>query len=301
LIDIRPAVDGPAEETLLDIIDRHGVMKDQTRRLESPFPLGRRLRAAVALAEIGDESAAATLAAHLADREPEIRIQAARGLGRMGWTPAIDAIVSGFAKETPWVRARYADTLLGFGSAATWPLVAYIRVNHHFESEGPVAAIRTLAVIGDDQAGQPLIEILHTATDPEVRLAAIEALGAIGSPRALPVLRNQARSADGRIRAGAVSALGEIGDRGALDLLASSLTDPEWWVRRNSAAAMVMIVGGIDRLYEALLNEDRFAADAAAEALADAGELISARQRIAGGNPRQKDLTLVGHMSGDGT
>jgi HEAT repeat protein len=250
----------------------------------------------VALAELGDDSAAGPLTEHLADREPEIRIQAARGLGRMGWTPAIDAIVARFAIETPWVRERFADTLLRFGSAATWPLLAYIRVNHRFESAGPVAAVRTVATLGDDQAVQPLIELLHEADDPEVRLSVIDALGSLGNPRAVPVLGNEVRSADWRVRAKAVSALGEIGDSGAIDLLADSMTDREWWVRRNSAAALAKIPGGSDRLFGALVGDDRYAADAAAEALADVGELAAARRRMDDGVPDERDLVLVGHM-----
>jgi HEAT repeat protein len=296
LIDVRNAVLGPEVVTLRGIVDRHGVIDRQMSRLESPFPLGRRLRAAVALAELGDESAAMRLMRHLDDREPEIRIQSARGLGRMGWTPAIDAIVARFPIETPWVRSRFADSLIGFGPDATWPLIAYVRINHHFESEGPVAAIRTLAAIGDDQAAQPLIEILHTATDAEIRIAAIETLGDLGSSRALPVLRNQARSADWRIRAKAVSAIGGIGDPGSTVLLERSLTDPDWWVRRNAAAALAQVPGGIDGLYDALVGDDRFAADAAAEALADAGELVAARRRFEDGETMERDRRLLEHM-----
>jgi hypothetical protein len=298
LIDVRNALSGQESETLRGIVDRHGVTERQVARLRSSFPLGRRLRAAVVLAELGDESAVDALMEHLGDREPEIRIQAARGLGRMRWTPAIDAVVDRFNIETPWVRSRFADTLVNFGTEATWPLLAYIRVNHTFESDGPVAAIRTLGAIGDDQVVQPLIGILHDATDVEVKLAAIETLGALASPSAGPVLRVTARSADWRVRAKSMTALAEIGDTGSLDLLAGALADREWWVRRNAAAALIRVPGGIDRLYEALVGDDRFAGDAAAEALADAGELSAARQRAGTGEGRSRDFALIGHMAG---
>ena len=300
LIDIRNAVVGPEVETLSGIVDRHGVITLQEARLRAQFPLGRRLKAAVALAELGDESAAATLMDHLADREPEVRIQAARGLGRMKWTPAIDAIVARFPVETPWVRTRFADTLLGFGAAATWPLIAYIRVNHHFEREGPVAAIRTLAALGDDQAAQPLIEVLRNATDVEVRIATIEALGLLGSLRAAPALRNQARSADWRVRAKAMSAIGDIGDARSVDLIASGLNDTNWWVRRNAAAALTRVKGGVDRLCAALVGDDQYAAHAAAEALTDAGEVGAARQRLDDGRPLERDRVLVERLIGVG-
>jgi HEAT repeat protein len=131
-----------------------------------------------------------------------------------------------------------------------------------------------------------------------VRIATIEALGSLGSLKTAPALRNQVRSADWRIRAKAVTALGEIGDTASLDLVSSCLTDPEWWVRRNAAAALAHIRGGIDRLYTALAGDDAFAADAAGEALADAGELTEARRRLGDGRPHERDRLLVDHMVG---
>lgn len=297
LIDVRSAVVGPELDTLHGIVDRFGVVKRQEARLRSPFPLGRRFRAAVALAELGDETSVGVLMEHLSDHEPEIRIQAARGLGRMRWTPAIDAIVARLGNEIPWVASRFADTLINFGRKATWPLLAYIRVNHRFESKGPALALRTLASIGDEEAVNPVMEILDQATDPEIAIAAVETLGVLGSPLSGERLREAARSPDWRIRAKAVAALGDIGDPSAAPILANSVTDENWWVRRNSAAALARLPAGIDHLYEVLNGPDAYAADAAAEALADTGELVAARKRMEEGGPTVKDLALLGHMA----
>jgi HEAT repeat protein len=297
LIDVRNAVVGSELDTLHGIVDRYRVARRQENRLRSSFPLGRRLRAAVALAEMGDEISADVLMEHLDDREHEIRIQAARGLGRMQWTPAIDAIVARLGTEIPWVASRFADTLVAFDRKATWPLIAYITVNHRFESKGPVLAIRTLASIGDQEAVRPIMEVLDQATDPEIAIAAVETLGVLRSPLAGERLLTAAVSPDWRIRAKAVTALGDIGDPSAATLLSSSLTDRNWWVRRNSAAALARLPGGLDHLYEALNGSDPYAADAAAEALADTGELVAARRRMEEGSPTVKDLALLGHMA----
>lgn len=297
LIDVRNAVLGPELDTLHGIVDRYGVARRQESRLRSPFPVGRRLRAAVALAEMGDESSADVLMEHLSDHEPEIRIQAARGLGRMKWTPAIDTIVERLGTEIPWVASRFADTLITFGRKATWPLIAYVRVNQRFESKGPALAIRTLAAIGDDEAVKPLMEVLDRATDPEIVIAAVETLGVLGSPLAGGRLEQAARSPDWRIRAKAAKALGDLGDPSAATVLSDTLTDRNWWVRRNSAAALARLPGGLDHLYRALNGSDAYAADAAAEALADTGELVEARRRMDEGSPTVKDLALLGHMA----
>lgn len=297
LIDVRNAVVGPGLDSLHRIVLRYGVTRKQESRLRSPFPLGRRLRAAVALAEMGDEPTAEVLMEHLSDREPEIRIQAARGLGRMRWTPAIDAIVERLGTENAWVASRFADTLLGFGRRATWPLLAYVRINQRFESRGPALAIRTLGSIGDDEAVRPLMGILDDAVDPEISIAAVEALGELRSPVALGRIREAATSDDWRIRAKAATAMATIGDPESAEVLAAGLSDPNWWVRRNSAAGLTQIPGGIEYLYRAINRSDPFGADAAAEALADTGELVSARKRLDEGAPTVRDLALLGHMS----
>jgi HEAT repeat protein len=300
LIDVRNAVVGPEAEIVHQIVDRYGVAKRLSRHLRSDFWLGRRLRAAVALAEIGDESSAETLTAFLDDPEPEIRIQAARGLGRMRWKPAIDRIIARFSIETPWVRARFADTLIGFGREATSPLIAYVRANHRFEQAGSVSAIATLAAIGDDQAVEPLIELLQSAEDTEVKISTVEALGYVGGAMAAPALRSIFKDRDWRVRAKAATALGEVGETASIGALTAALRDQNWWVRRNSAAALVRISGGIDALYRALGDDDPFAADAAAEALTDHGELMRARERVQSGQATDDDIALLRHMIGEG-
>jgi HEAT repeat protein len=293
LIDVRNTVIGPEADALGGLVDRFGIIGEASNRLDGGYLLTTRLQAAVTLAELADQSSAPVLMEHLSDRNSVIRIQCARGLGRIGWSPAIDAIVERFRDETPWVRSRFADTLVRFGRTATWPLIAYVKINHLFETEGPVTAIRTLATIGDDQAVKPLIEILTEATDLEVRIATIEALGILAGPLAIRPLRMAANDEDWRIRAKAATALGEIGDPAAARTLAASLTDENWWVRRNSAAALAELPDGLDHLYEALESEDLFARDAASEALADAGEVIAARHRVLEGEATDNDRLLV--------
>ncbi|MFP4072476.1 MAG: HEAT repeat domain-containing protein [Actinomycetota bacterium] len=295
LIDMRNAVTGDGISTLHRIVNQNGVIDRQIKRLDSRFSLGRRLRAAVSLAELGDESAVDALMRHLDDPQPEIRIQCARGLGRIQWTPAIEEIVWRFHFETPWVRARFSDTLTGFGTKATWPLLAYIRVNHRHDTNGPALALRTIAQIQDHQAVGPVLEILRETPNMESEIAAIETLGELGSPEALPVLLERLDATSWEVRTKSASALGGIGDPKATPRLRKAMRDESWWVRRAAAAAIAKLPGGIAELYAALDDHDPYAADAAAEALADAGELITAREKVINGDA--KSDPLLTHMS----
>jgi len=299
VIDMRNIVTGHEIETLAGIVDGLGLARRQEARLRSRFPLGRRLRAAVSLAEIGDETTATVLIEHLSDREPEIRIQCARGLGRMQHTAAIDAILERLDLEEAWVRARFADTLVRFGAKATWPLVAYIRVNlRHHDNEGVVEAIRVLGLIGDREVGPTLAGVLRVASDPEVAIATIEALGVVGGPLAIRPLKATFRSTDWRLRAKSATSLANIGDPSINPLLARGLEDANWWVRRNSAAGLASLPGGNEALVKAIGSDDPFARDAAAEALADCGALAAAREREEAGLATAEDSLLLSHMSG---
>jgi HEAT repeat protein len=299
VIDLRNTVAGPEVDKLALIANRFDLVSRQTARLRSRFPLGRRLRAAVSLAEMGDESSAQVLIEHLQDVEDEIRIQSARGLGRMGYSPAIDHILDRLEQESSWVLARFADTLVGFGKKASWPLMAYVKVN---QSGGVTAsvveAIRVLGTIGDRDIGPQLARVADLTENAEVKIAAVDALGAIGGPLALPSLLDAFYSNDWRVRAKAATALGEVGDPSVLSELSEGLTDGVWWVRRNSAAALTLVPGGLPALYRALTLEDLFARDAAAEALEDAGELAQARANHSQGVATRDELRLLRHMRG---
>jgi HEAT repeat protein len=298
VIDLRNVVTGVDASALAGILDRTGLAKRQEARLRRRFPLGGRLRASVALAEMGDESTAPVLLEFLDDPEPEIRIQCARGLGRMQHVEAIERILARFATEEAWVRARFADTLVGYGRKASSHLVRYVLGDlAESENQGVIEAIRVLGTIGDQEVGPALAAVLRVTVDPEVSLATIEALGQVGGPLAIRPVKYAFRSPDWRLRAKSATSLGLIGDPSANPALATGLEDSNWWVRRNCAAALAAIPGGSDHLFGALLSEDPFARDAAAEALADAGALTAAREREDAGAATEQDRLLLDHMA----
>jgi HEAT repeat protein len=142
-----------------------------------------------------------------------------------------------------------------------------------------------------------LATVLRVTVDPEVSLAAIEALGLVGGPLAIRPVKYAFRSPDWRLRAKSATSLGQIGDPSVNPALATGLEDPNWWVRRNCAAALAAIPGGSDHLFLALQSDDPFARDAAAEALADLGALTSARAREEAGTATEHDLLLLDHIA----
>lgn len=296
LIDLRAVIGGEEAEMLGDLVDRFDIARKQGHQLERRLHTDRRLRAAVALAELADESAAPILMTHLGDPEQEVRVQCARGLARMRWRPGIDAILERFEVESAWVRSRFADSLVDYGTTATWPLLSYIMMNHRFEIAGVPSAARTLGAIADADAVPHLLALLEDATDSEVQIAIVESLGMIGGPMDFDPVEKAARSEDWRLRAKAATALATLGDASVIPTLTLGLSDENWWVRRNSAASLTRFPGGIDVLYDTLRGPDPFARDAASEALAEIGHVIAARLRLEQGRGEARDFDLVEHV-----
>lgn len=190
--------------------------------------------------------------------------------------------------------------MVGFGAGAVWSLLAYIRVNHdHDDNEAVIEAIRVLGTIGERDVGPALIQLLDVFHDPELKIAAIDALGYIGGPLAVTPLVGFLDADDWRLRNKAAHSLGEIGDPLANPALRIGLEDENWWVRRSSAAALAGMPEGVEILHEALHAGDVFARDAAAEALADCGELGKARERRERGQATEADLELLSFMTED--
>ena len=107
------------------------------------------------------------------------------------------------------------------------------------------AALATLGQLGDPEHVDPLLEVFD---EPElvsiVRCGAIEGLGHLGLPRALPLLQSQAFHADFRVRLYAVGALARMPKALTKRVIHDvSMRDPHQQVRRAALAELDRMVG----------------------------------------------------------
>ncbi|GJG87451.1 hypothetical protein tb265_26320 [Gemmatimonadetes bacterium T265] len=136
--------------------------------------------AAWALGTAGDAAAAAALAAALGDASPAVRAAAVWGLGSVGPHEAPRALVALLADRDPKVRRLTA-----------WALYTI-----------------------EDPAAVPALQAaLRTEADPELRIAYVRALAALGE-QSVDALRTLLDSPDARIKAAAVRALAGAGGSG---------------------------------------------------------------------------------------
>ncbi|HEX7117993.1 MAG TPA: M56 family metallopeptidase [Longimicrobiales bacterium] len=100
------------------------------------------------------------------------------------------------------------------------------------------AAVQALGEIEDPRAVPALGAVARSDSDAEVRRSAIWALGEIGDPAAVPALGAVAASGDAEVAGMAVWALGEIGDPAAVPALSAALRNSDPGVRRRAAWAL---------------------------------------------------------------
>jgi HEAT repeat protein len=136
----------------------------------------------------------------------EARQQAIWVLGQIGGD--IEALLTAL-KDNDWTIKYAAAEALGNvrDPKAVEPLIGVLGER----GVGEVAA-KALGKIGDTRAVEPLIEITKdTSRTSNVRAAAVEGLGGIGSPEAIVVLKELASSGDGLMKYEAETALRKLG------------------------------------------------------------------------------------------
>lgn len=111
---------------------------------------------------------------------------------------------------------------------------------------GQTGTERWRAVSELRKMGRPAVEYLIINlwdTDKRVRMAAVDALGAIGDHRAYEHLVKMLDDPDHDVRFASVIALGELGDARAVEPLSKACHDPNCYVRTVAEEA-VMKLGG---------------------------------------------------------
>jgi HEAT repeat protein len=207
----------------------------------------RRAQAAMTLGDMGSATAVPGLVEALDDPDRDVRTAAARSLGRLDATEAVEAIASGLAdKRLPHVIGGQA--LLDIGSTA---IPALAQLTGSSESALRATAIELIGLTGGAMDARLAIDGLDDDS-AAVRIAAAGALRRLGAERAVERLRDLLSDPDPEVRAAAAESLGSAHDTGALEPLAemarTDLFEP--------AAAAAMALRSIDPVALAWLAEE---------------------------------------------
>ncbi len=219
-----------------------------------------RARAARALAAENRLASAALRASLLGDTFWGVRREAAKALRGNADADTREALRQGLRDPDPRVRAACVSAIGAEGAAVgSVVLDALARETSDLVA---AAALRALGEARAEGAWEALVAALGRESAGErLRVAALDGLVALGDPRALPlVLEQAAPGRDASLRKAAVAALGRFG-RGqavALSRLRRLLADDDRGVRAAAARALGELrdQGSREALRAALLQED---------------------------------------------
>lgn len=193
--------------------------------------------AAVALARLGQGSADQFLEA-MKDPDEGVRASAARALGQIG-RDGVDLLKKALASDaSASVRAEAAYSLGSFSDPASTPLLAAALA----DKSGRVrfAAARALAKRSEPSSTAALKKLSDQAPPPELALTAQAALAARGEDGDLSLAELTMGQKDAELRLLAVQALGASSKPQARDLLARAMReDADARVRAAAAAALI--------------------------------------------------------------
>lgn len=190
-----------------------------------------RALAARALGATGDADDVPRLTRVLGDARPPVRREAVLGLATLGRGPggsaAVHALVTALTDADPIVRERAATALAEIagpaherGTAST----ALLGLTRDEAPEVRVAALDALGALADPRASSAAIVALEDEVI-EVRLAALRTLTRVPSSVATPALV-RASEDDERTGRAALAALAQTEGRGALDAIVLALSRP---------------------------------------------------------------------------
>ncbi|GGY37235.1 HEAT repeat domain-containing protein [Streptomyces djakartensis] len=261
-------VSGRARTALVRLYERHGSLAQAVADLRSRSA-PRRGRAAQVLGRLQYRRAAPALCRLLDDRDHEVRMAAARALGRLADPLAVPHLLDSLhgARTVPPTtitaavasmgREAWSPVAAGLGDPA--PLVRAV-------------AIEVLGVTGAIARTPELVHVLRADPDLEVRIRAARALGRLGMPEGLePLLAAIRPGQPVALRIVAAGALGRLGAVAATRALTELLGDDRPHLAATAARALLRLgPAGETALREAA--DDRSDGGAAAQARAALAE-----------------------------
>lgn len=259
----------PEERAMgLRVLSRYDTAIEQLiAALEDPSPEVRK-EALRNLLRRPDPQAVHAVGARLRDPDPEVRLMALHVLPKTDDDRVLLYFVDGAKDPSPEVRSFARDAVLAHSPDAVAPvLIKSLGFPSHRR-----AAADLLVEMGDQAVGHltralrdadpevrlTIGQILSSAgagprlawqlshRDPEMRLLAVEGLGAVGSTQEVPALIERLHDPDGRVRARAATVLGELGEPAAIEPLKQAfVSDPD-----------MDVVGAIEPALRRLTGED---------------------------------------------
>jgi len=236
------------------------------RRPRTEWGRWRRTRALQRLEQAHHPAVSRLIRSVLDDPDPMIAAAAIRTLGDVGDDWAIDLLLDAL-RRGHGQRSRLAAELERLAPAPGSRLLPLLRDWSPSVRFWGATLLRPYPELGEST----LIELTWDS-DPNVRAAAVETLGARGGKAVGTVLAARLDDNEWFVRVHAARAAGRVVGADAAPTITRLLADEQWWVRTAAKDALRgMGADAIPSLLSILAHEDSFARNGAAEVLQDIG------------------------------
>jgi hypothetical protein len=268
----QEALRGEAQQNLVRLAERCGMPAHAERLLRSGRPR-RELLAILVFGHLRSRSHIELLERLVVDASSLASLTAAHSLLRIDQSRGIARLLAAAARRDDWALAQVASILQDADPArVAIHLSAAIHAERRAPEAGPgLPQLLRLHASAQAETMRPVVlEVLALATEAETVAAA---LAALWHPADVALARERLAHPEWIVRVAAAQALRRIGAPEDLPRLSRLLGDGNWWVRHRAAQALCALPGVARAELQALAAtlEDRFAADALAQALADSG------------------------------
>ncbi len=216
-----------------------------------------RARAVQTLGLLGLPEHAEKVISALDDPSPLVAMVAARALAQEESPAYAAAVLERLPRFDGWNRRFLASMLAAMGLQVAGTLRAALADAQVRPSVRAVLA-EALQLQGDLLAGDVAVEVLQSAGDPDLQVAVLRLLHAVGRPEHASAVRPFVDAADPAVRASALSALGAVGAESDVPRLLQAMADPLPWIALSAARA-ANLAGARSALVEIGESESRVA------------------------------------------
>jgi HEAT repeat protein len=226
---------GDAGERISAYFEASGAVDQMRHRLRSRR-VRRRVQAAFELGDMASERSVPDLLRALGDHSVDVRAAAARSLGRLGATAAVEPLIdASVAQRVP--RSVTGAALLEIGAPAVPDLLELL---DHDDPRFRVYAVDLVGLVGSAADADSLPARLRDPSS-EVRATAAAALGRLGAGAGRDALIDLLEDRVPFVRAAAATALGQIGGRSATAALLKVARHDEFDPASEAARALARI------------------------------------------------------------